>query len=242
MGGLGVIAWLVIGSAAGWVISRLMVGADDDALRGTAAGMIGGLLGGLAMRLVDGSPEMGATQLSTLVGVLAGSICLTWVTRVATSRRDRNMPVAPPPVRFVSGDASARHREASPLSYPAARDQVIDQLLRDAMAHDAERYDDVGKYFDSVGREVPSGVEPGLVRLRIAMAFWGEWIDARDRGWRPRGGIAKGDWPLLARTVAADLAGDRDVTDARLVPRFDVGGSASLGNRVQSIVARMRVP
>ena len=41
MGGLGVFAWLAIGTAAGWVISRLMVTAGDDALRGTAAGMIG---------------------------------------------------------------------------------------------------------------------------------------------------------------------------------------------------------
>jgi len=33
MGGLGVFTWLAIGSAAGRVISRLMVGAEDDALR-----------------------------------------------------------------------------------------------------------------------------------------------------------------------------------------------------------------
>ena len=35
MGGVGVSAWLAIGVAAGWVIGRLMMGAEDDALRGT---------------------------------------------------------------------------------------------------------------------------------------------------------------------------------------------------------------
>jgi heme exporter protein D len=33
MGGFGVFAWLAIGVAAGRVVSRLMVGAEDDALR-----------------------------------------------------------------------------------------------------------------------------------------------------------------------------------------------------------------
>ena len=52
MGGLGVLAWLAIGAAAGWTISRLMVSGGDDALRGTSAGMIGGVLGGLGMRFL----------------------------------------------------------------------------------------------------------------------------------------------------------------------------------------------
>jgi hypothetical protein len=35
MSGLGVLAWIAIGAAAGWAVSRLMVGAERDALRGT---------------------------------------------------------------------------------------------------------------------------------------------------------------------------------------------------------------
>jgi hypothetical protein len=57
---MGVFGWLAIGVAAGWVISRLMVGAADDALRGTAARMIGGILGGLGGRLLEASTRVQA--------------------------------------------------------------------------------------------------------------------------------------------------------------------------------------
>ena len=74
MGGFGVFAWLAIGSAAGWVISRLMAGAEDDALRGTAAGMVGGVLGGLGMRPLQSSPGCGGTTLTTSLAALAASL------------------------------------------------------------------------------------------------------------------------------------------------------------------------
>jgi len=245
MDGLGVFGWIVLGAAGGWVISRLMVRADDDALRGTAAGTLGGILGGLGMRLLDSSPGLATNDFSTYVAALAGSIWLTWITCVVTSRREANSGPPAPGLRFDRRDA-ALHKTAHvdgavrALTYATARDRLVDQLLRDAMAHDAERYDDVGRSFDSVERALPHGAAPEFGRLRVAIAFWDGWIDARDRGWRPDRGIAKGEWPLLARTVAADLEGDRDATDVRVVTRFDVGRHPSLGNRVQALAERMR--
>jgi uncharacterized membrane protein YeaQ/YmgE (transglycosylase-associated protein family) len=241
MSGLGVLAWLVIGSAVGWVVSRLMVLEDDDALRGTAAGIIGALLGGLGMRMVEWSPAIGATQLNTLAAVLAGSLWLTWITCVVTSGRERRPETPLPELHLVSPDAAPSFASARrAATYAAARVQLVDQLRRDAVAHDAERYDEVGQRFGTVGRVVPHGSGPELVKLRIAVTFWGQWIDARDRGWRRNSAIAKGDWPQLARTLAADLEGDRNVTDRRLVLHFDAGSGSLLGNRVQTLVARMR--
>jgi uncharacterized membrane protein YeaQ/YmgE (transglycosylase-associated protein family) len=244
MGGLGVFAWLAIGAAAGWVISRLMVGAADDALRGTAAGTIGGILGGLGMRLLE-SPGLTANALDTSVAALAGSLWLTWITCVVTSGRQRAPAPRPPRVRFeVRGatphDTSRVDTPRPTLTYAAARDQLVDQLLRNAMAHEAERYDEVGRCFDSVEGALPRGAAPELGRLRVAIAFWDGWIEARNRGWRPDRGIGKAEWPVLARVVAADLEGDRDATDARVVTRFDVGRYPSLGDRVQALAARMR--
>jgi hypothetical protein len=244
MGGLGVFAWLAIGAAAGWVISRLMVAAADDALRGTAAGMVGGILGGLGMRLLE-SPGLAANALETSVAALAGSLWLTWITCVVTSGRQRGPGSRAPGVPFELRDATPydtpRVDAARPApTYAAARDQLVDQLLRDAMAHDAERYDDVGRRFDSVERALPRGAAPELGRLRVAIAFWDGWIEARNRGWRPDRGIGKAEWPVLARIVAADLEGDRDATDTRLVTRFDVSRYPSLGDRVQALAARMR--
>lgn len=125
-------------------------------------------------------------------------------------------------------------------TYLVARNALVDQLLRDAMAHDAERYDEVGRRFESVEHELPRGVAPELARLRVALTFWDAWINARDQGWRPDAGIAKVEWPLLARSVAADLQGDRDVTNARVVTRFDAAASPPPGNRVQALAARLR--
>jgi uncharacterized membrane protein YeaQ/YmgE (transglycosylase-associated protein family) len=244
MGGLGVFVWLAIGSAAGWIISRLMVGAEDDALRGTAAGMVGGILGGLGMRLLESSPALGPNDLNTSLAALAGSLWLTWITCVVTSGRRRDSATAPPEVRFaprVAAPVAAPEADGArpTLTYSAARDQLVEQLLRDAMAHEAERYHEVGQRFDIVECALPRGATPELAKLRVAVAFWDGWIDARNRGWRPDRGIGKTEWPLLARTVAADLEGDRDVTDARVVTRFDVGRHPSLGNRVQTLAARM---
>jgi uncharacterized membrane protein YeaQ/YmgE (transglycosylase-associated protein family) len=241
MSGFGVLAWIAIGSVVGWTVSRLMVGAEDDALRGTAAGLIGAILGGLGMRLLDaGAP--GGTHLNSAVAALTGSLWLTWLTCVVTSGRRRDEGRTSPDAAAARSGQGARLGGARAMStYTAARNALVDQLLRDAMAHDAERYDEVGRRFATVERELPRGIAPELSRLRVALTFWDAWIDARNRDWQPDGGIAKADWPLLARGVAADLEGDRDVTNARVVTRFDATATYSPPlNRVHALAARLR--
>ena len=99
MAGLGVFIWLGIGAGAGWIISWLMVGPEDDALRGTAAGMTGGVLGGLALRLLTPPGLIGS--LEAALAALAGALWLTWVACVVTSGRapelgNRRPPLATP--------------------------------------------------------------------------------------------------------------------------------------------------
>jgi hypothetical protein len=242
MGGLGVFAWLAIGAAAGWIVSRLMVSAGDDALRGTAAGMIGAVLGGLGMRLLEWAPGFVSNDLNTSAAALAGSLWLTWITCVVTSGRERTARPHTREARFARGETTAHgDKVRSTLTYAAARGQLVEQLLRDATAHDAGRYDDIGRRFDNVERLLPHGRAPELGKLRVAVTFWDGWIDARNRGFQPGGGITKAQWPLLARAVAADLEGDRDVTDMRVVTRFDIGRHPSLANRVQALAAWLRV-
>jgi uncharacterized membrane protein YeaQ/YmgE (transglycosylase-associated protein family) len=110
MGGLGVFAWLAIGAAAGWTVSRLMVRADDDALRGTAAGMVGAVLGGLGMRLVEWSPALMSNDLTTSVAALAGSLWLTWITCVVTSGREQIPTLAGSDTGFAPRDAAPYNR------------------------------------------------------------------------------------------------------------------------------------
>jgi uncharacterized membrane protein YeaQ/YmgE (transglycosylase-associated protein family) len=237
--GYGVLAWMAIGSTAGWTVSRLMVGAEDDALRGTAAGMIGATVGGLGMGLL-GSAAPGASQLNGAVAALAGALWLTWLTCVVTSGRPRADGRLAPSAAVVRRYTNAWLGGAS-KTYAAARNALVDQLLRDAMSHDAGRYNEVGRRFDTVERELPRGAAPELARLRVALTFWDGWINARNHGWQLDGGIDKAEWPSLARGVAADLEGDRDVTNALVVTRFDaVAEHSPPGNRVQALAARLR--
>ena len=131
MGGLGVLAWLAIGAAAGWVITRLMIGAADDALRGPAAGVIGAVLGGLGMRLFEWSPALVSNDLNTSVAALAGSLWLTWITCVVTSGRQRGSAPPAADVPFGLREGAGLRVEGAPpvLTYAAARDQLVEQLL-----------------------------------------------------------------------------------------------------------------
>jgi hypothetical protein len=126
------------------------------------------------------------------------------------------------------------------LTYTAARDALVTHLREDAAAHEAGRVDAVGRRFDAVVRDFPRGSEPELTKLRIALTFWDGWIEARNGGWPGSIDIAKSEWPQLARVIADDLAGDREISDPRVRARFDVGANPALGGRVQTLAARLR--
>jgi hypothetical protein len=48
----------------------------------------------------------------------------------------------------------------------AARDELVAHLRADAAAHDAERFDAIGRRFDDVERHFPRGTGPGLALRR----------------------------------------------------------------------------
>lgn len=124
-------------------------------------------------------------------------------------------------------------------TYAASRDDLVEQLRRDADAHDEGSYDEIGRRFDAVERHLPHGTAPELGRLHIALTFWDGWVDARNHGW-PHGPIGIDDWPKLARDVASDLAADREITNATVISRFDLVRHPKLNERVQTLAARLR--
>ena len=126
------------------------------------------------------------------------------------------------------------------LSYQAARQSLITELLRDASAHDASRYDEVGRRFDRMERELPRGDAPELVKLHIALIFWDAWIDARNRGWPLPSTISASEWPMLARRIASDLAGDLEISDATVGEHFDATGPGAVGGRARRLAGRLR--
>jgi hypothetical protein len=126
------------------------------------------------------------------------------------------------------------------LTYDAARDALSHHLLNDAAAHQAERYDEIGRRFDGLEDKLPRGSDPQLTKLHVAMTFWDGWIDARNNGWPDGAGFKQAEWPVVAREIAADLMADRDITNPRVTSRFDAEAHSSLGDRVSSLTLRLR--
>ena len=125
------------------------------------------------------------------------------------------------------------------LTYAAARDTLVEQLRADAKSHAIEKYDEIGRRFDRLEHQFPTGTAPELSKLHIAFAFWDGWINARNNGW-PRGPIALKDWPSLAESVSADLQADRELSSPVVLANFDLVAHPNLNERVQTLASRLR--
>ncbi|HEY0997588.1 MAG TPA: hypothetical protein VGD77_16480 [Gemmatimonadaceae bacterium] len=125
------------------------------------------------------------------------------------------------------------------LTYTAARDTLVRELRADAAIHRRGEYDSIGRRFDRLEHQFPTGTAPELAKLHIALAFWDGWIDARNNGW-PSGPIAVEQWPALAEEVAGELEGDRELSSPLVLSRFDLVAHPRLNERVQTLAARLR--
>jgi hypothetical protein len=125
------------------------------------------------------------------------------------------------------------------LTSEAARQALAGYLLTDAAAHEAERYDSIGRRFDSFEHAFPEGDDASLIDLRMALTFWDAWIDARNHGWQPTAGIQRGEWAALARGIAEDLTAKRDIADARVRELFDAR-TPGRTDRVNLLAGRLR--
>jgi uncharacterized membrane protein YeaQ/YmgE (transglycosylase-associated protein family) len=218
-----ILLWVVIGLGAGWAIGALMLGRDSRRGRELSAGLIGAFLGPLVLQLLGSAAS--ADALTASMAALAGALWVVCVVCVVTS-----------------GDVAVNSLEEGTdmVSYGTARNSLVAELLKDAAAHEAGRFDEVGRRFEGVERDLPRGTAPALTKLRVALAFWDGWIDARDHGWQAGGDIPKGEWPMLARRIASDLSADSDISDARVGARFDASVGGSLAGRMQPLEAPLR--
>jgi uncharacterized membrane protein YeaQ/YmgE (transglycosylase-associated protein family) len=226
--------WIVIGLSAGWAAGKLMLTSGDRLTLAVVAGLAGAFLGDLFMRQLGAASSDG--RVNALVAALAGALWLSWATCVVTFARRSDDELSG---RLRSDDRA--DREAGMLSHAAARESLVEHLLGDAEAHDAERYDEIGRRYGSLEYGLPRDDDQVLTKLHVALAFWDDWIDARDRGWQAAGGIRKAEWPLIARSVAADLAADREIADPRARELVDSSAEPRLHQRAQPLAARLRV-
>jgi len=64
---------------------------------------------------------------------------------------------------------------------------------------------------------VPRDADPRHAKLLVAITFWDFWIDSSNHDWLYYPGLTAGSWPPLARSVAADLSADRDITSEQVL-------------------------
>ena len=94
------------------------------------------------------------------------------------------------------------------LTYAAARDTLVAELRANAADHDAARYDAIGRRFDRVEHDFPTGTAPELARLHIALTFWTAGSTRGTMGGRAVrsasriGPFSRGGWRTISRKTA----------------------------------------
>ena len=219
-----VMLWILIGLPAGLAVAALAPEMGPRSLsqsarrrvRDMAAGMVGGIAGAYAFTRF--APALRVDGLTTAFAALAGALWLAGLVEVYSSRRrpgeDSELP---------QPEGSGTRRAIELPAYDAARQALVAGLIEDALAHDAGRYAEIGRQLPAVRATVSRHDPPWNSRLQVALRFWRRWTEARDERWRGREAdqhIAVADWPRFARTIASDLALDRDTVEPAIVTSF----------------------
>ena len=110
-------------------------------------------------------------------------------------------------------------------------------LEADADAHDAGRHDSVGERYDDVLLEVTPFWDSHAHVLSMGFHFWDCWVDARNHDWKYYPNANEGDWPRLARAVAAAL---RSGEDPDGVPERLLAPGRTLRQRLEARFRRKR--
>ena len=126
------------------------------------------------------------------------------------------------------------------LTTTKARELLAGYLATDATAHEAGKFDEIGRRFDSFEYHFPFGDDDSVIELKIALTFWDAWIDARNHEWQTTAGIQPAEWPVLARAIVNDLTNDRPIQDESVRARFDAVKHRGLNERVKLLAARLR--
>ena len=125
------------------------------------------------------------------------------------------------------------------LSYSEAKQDLISGLLQAAAAHEAGHLSGIENSYDKLDAKLSRNVGPEFDKLFIALRFWDGWIDARNHDWQYYEGIRAEDWPRLARSIIADLQGDREITDEVVRKRFDFKSQAEKPSILRRLVGSL---
>jgi hypothetical protein len=126
------------------------------------------------------------------------------------------------------------------MNYVEAKRLFVEVLSRDATAHEAGRYEEIGAGYDRVDRELPRDVSSEFDQLYIALEFWSGWIDARNHNWQYYKGIKESDWPVLARSIVQSLEADEEIREPIILSHFDFRNLVRQKGLIARLVDRLR--
>ena len=98
---------------------------------------------------------------------------------------------------------------------------VARALRQDASAQEAGELEAINARCDAVYAEVLQNCKDLPGTLATCFTFWDEWGDARNHEWRYYPGIARDDWPRLARHLADAVESGAPITDPVLVRHLE---------------------
>ena len=116
--------------------------------------------------------------------------------------------------------------------YDRIRTGLAQALKRDAILHERARYLDIGKGFLNLRSLLRHGGDHRYQKLIVAIKFWDGWILARNTDWLEYPDIPERRWSDLAKTVAADLEADREISSFQVRAQFDLEGTLELPKQV----------
>jgi uncharacterized membrane protein YeaQ/YmgE (transglycosylase-associated protein family) len=86
---MAILWWIVVGLIAGWATGKIMQGAGYGVLMDIVVGIVGALIGGFIMRAL-GFVGRGGLIYTICIAIL-GAVILTWIVRLITDGRRRQL-------------------------------------------------------------------------------------------------------------------------------------------------------
>ena len=85
----GIIWWIIVGVIAGWLTGKIMKGSGFGFLMDMIVGLVGAFIGGFLMSRFGAAGEGG--MIYTIIVAVIGAIILTFLVRLVTGGRERNL-------------------------------------------------------------------------------------------------------------------------------------------------------
>jgi uncharacterized membrane protein YeaQ/YmgE (transglycosylase-associated protein family) len=81
--------WIIVGLIAGWATGKIMKGSGYGPLMDIVVGIVGAIIGGFLMRALGFAGQGGI--LYTVIVAIIGAVILTWIVRLVTGGRTRQL-------------------------------------------------------------------------------------------------------------------------------------------------------